>query len=885
MTRGRGGGGGRGGRGQQRGRGHRAQGQPRGGRIANLNSRNNQAIVAHLRDEEVVPAGADIVIPPELQQAVRDTTDRNKDIETKKNYRRRILQIINWFRNHPNAEMRRYYHEGVRQLTEEELSNPDLFFHNVTEDLKYDRLNVDCIMAFMAAHKQRAETGIYYSQVQLRKYDDAIKWCADQHNQLLPPTYHSAMKSFLDGYRNEHAEAKMNGLTEEHDSDPISWGLFTAMLGWCITHAKDPFLWAFTLLQWNCMARSINIGVLALHNLKMGEDNIVIEHDKTKADQGGINLTQKHVYANPKSPVHCPILALGVYFAIERSRLSESERLFHGEGKDTASARYCKNLASLFQQREEDLRAYIRIDHASPYGLRKGAATHASSGTTAPPSVAAIAARGDWTITKILDIYWRFCQTGDEYLGRLVVGMDPKDKDFAILPPHFNDLNPMSNEVIRKAMILMYGPILESYQGTAADPTSTLLLCLASVLYHSEWLLSHDSSHPFYQLPIFSDPDLLREAKALVTLESTGHVTQATGIPPYTAILNTLEELFVVVRGIAAKTENFSDDIRTAVDAAYEHKQAENSVITPQAIREILDEAFGEQQQQTRAAIDENLERISQELSQIRFRLDNLEGGRHGEGDNDDFGNNFGDEDYVMEEGGQDDLAVEPVVRNGVSIRYKVYCYGGDGDQHKFYHIPKGFQMPAESPKLLPAMQLWLVGMPMNSRREIVNGTVTTYNEPVRPFRLLKTDMLPKKFKSQFSLSNWRRIFEFIEQDPTFVFESSNPGNVQAAYDHALEYLKTRVSFAFANPKVDPRGWRISNWCKTTAYSYILAHGTQADKEKLPQATNRNRAHLQHRPRRQPEGADGDGEGDRVVGRRRRKRQRRNGGTDANASN
>jgi len=51
------------------------------------------------------------------------------------------------------------------------------------------------------------------------------------------------------------------------------------------------------------------------------------------------------------------------------------------------------------------------------HGLRKGSKTHASSATTVPPAFTSVAARGKWSMGKILDINFQFAMGGDYYLG------------------------------------------------------------------------------------------------------------------------------------------------------------------------------------------------------------------------------------------------------------------------------------------------------------------------------------------------------------------------------------------------------------------------------------------------------------------------------------
>ena len=70
-------------------------------------------------------------------------------------------------------------------------------------------------------------------------------------------------------------------------------------------------------MQWNLMARCISIDPIALHNFSLGEDNIMAEHDSTKADKEGLKSVKKHIYANPTDPTICPNTAFGVWLALK----------------------------------------------------------------------------------------------------------------------------------------------------------------------------------------------------------------------------------------------------------------------------------------------------------------------------------------------------------------------------------------------------------------------------------------------------------------------------------------------------------------------------------------------------------------------------------------
>ena len=86
-----------------------------------------------------------------------------------------------------------------------------------------------------------------------------------------------------------------------------------------------------------------------------------------------------------------------------------------------------------------------------------------------------------------LDVYWNFCALGDNFLGRLLAGLDPNKPEFSSLPPHFmTEFYPMKDSYISEAMHLMYGPILEQWSGNEeVDLTDLFLFVFALVIYHS----------------------------------------------------------------------------------------------------------------------------------------------------------------------------------------------------------------------------------------------------------------------------------------------------------------------------------------------------------------------------------------------------------------
>ena len=222
---------------------------------------------------------------------------------------------------------------------------------------------------------------------------------------------------------------------DEKGADPISFSLFRLILTWA-NERGNIFVWVWTILQWNLMARSISIDPLALHNISICKDHFVICHDSMKSDKEGEKIHNKEaVYCYPLDAISCPGVSLGIWLSLNQNTFRDnSERIFLRRGARVGSAahRYCEQLLKLMKMYWGIVQTYITT--MSAHGIRKGSATHVLCATTCPPPIASIANRGDWSMGKVLDVYWQFADVGDAYLGRCLCGLDPNLSTFSVLP-------------------------------------------------------------------------------------------------------------------------------------------------------------------------------------------------------------------------------------------------------------------------------------------------------------------------------------------------------------------------------------------------------------------------------------------------------------------
>jgi hypothetical protein len=142
------------------------------------------------------------------------------------------------------------------------------------------------------------------SFVHLRKFLlDAVKFGAEEAHQDLPEEFDREMKHFSLSCKKEVTNDKKGNL-DEQELDPISFVLYELICNkWALESKNVLVCWVWTVLQWNCMARSASIDPLGFHNFSKGVDSIVFKYDDSKTDNAGEKVSpNKNIFANPLNP-------------------------------------------------------------------------------------------------------------------------------------------------------------------------------------------------------------------------------------------------------------------------------------------------------------------------------------------------------------------------------------------------------------------------------------------------------------------------------------------------------------------------------------------------------------------------------------------------------
>jgi len=200
-----------------------------------------------------------IEINEEHNISMRETEDNFKAEKTVKDHNRRLQEMIIWVKD----EYPEYYEQGVVELSEDQKADKKRYYTS-THDFVYRNLNPTVIKAFLSKKKYKPNKfttdgkRVHYSFSHTRKYQDAILFGAHRAKVPLPDIYDSEMKNYLDSVKKEKTKAKKGGQLDETEADPITFELYRLLCKYAIEEG-DIFTWAFTVLQWSCMARSISI--------------------------------------------------------------------------------------------------------------------------------------------------------------------------------------------------------------------------------------------------------------------------------------------------------------------------------------------------------------------------------------------------------------------------------------------------------------------------------------------------------------------------------------------------------------------------------------------------------------------------------------------------
>jgi len=393
---------------------------------------------------------------------------------------------------------------------------------------------------------------------------------------LVPDALQGMLKSFFSGLRKQDARKVRDGQTLHGDcaKSPISFTAMSSLARTMMCSANVHWRWLHLvwLLSFNLLARTDNIVNLHVRRMAWSGDSLCVRWGITKTMQSGEERLNDpaHVYANPYDASICPITALGLYlvaFGTGMGGGGKPGRLFEGEPR-TIKNRATENLSSV--SNSQDVKAVLRREGREPkdigmYTLRKSGASYATTGTTAAPNFIAVKIRMTHKVltnsASVDSRYFHYSAAADQYLGRVLAGLDPMSYEFGGLPPHF----PPGREDVARAVRSVFPASLQS-SDHMTHFAPVLEMCLASMVWHSPWIQANvHSTADVLRSPLFT----LNLAKELLPFVCTGLKSpymKPRGLPPYIPFYKEFQEQKLAWAELKRIFVKETTEIRNSVD-------------------------------------------------------------------------------------------------------------------------------------------------------------------------------------------------------------------------------------------------------------------------------------------------------------------------------
>ena len=385
----------------------------------------------------------------------------------------------------------------------------------------------------------------------------------------MPEAQETKLTSFIAGFKRSVAQLKLEGYMDVREGrSPISFpgykALANAILRGCPINRSSHWLqyimpWPFHILCWNLIARSCSVGDLMLQHLRWKNDCLTIVLPKHKRDQGGDQVFDRHVYANPLQPSICPILSLAVYTFCKPFR-NPSDRMLSFDGT-RCEKQFSDLLATTVQGLSEGEKMLLgaRPEDIGTHSYRKGASTYALSVVGGPHPVT-VYIRAGWSLGTVKDRYIHSGEGNDQLAGRVLAGLPITDDGFGALPPHFAS----------PELSMDWDEIMPSYANYPESFQTCIPFLLASLVYHQDWLRSHlHQSHPLFSQRVFTSGSLERLKPSVIAGYGVDETfgMMATGIPHHILLAEKIRSVeYEMKHGVKRQIQDMNECIHSRLD-------------------------------------------------------------------------------------------------------------------------------------------------------------------------------------------------------------------------------------------------------------------------------------------------------------------------------
>ena len=386
------------------------------------------------------------------------------------------------------------------------------------------------------------------------------------YGAVMEQSFKTDLANFMRGIKRKVAKQKQDmGTKADEGKKPMSFQVYEKLCQLMMASEDDEYIFGhcFLTLEWNLMARSDNVVHSHVNHLEWRDDCLLYYMLRSKGDQDGSLSSQPwHVYANPMRSDVCPILALGKYL-LAYPQVTEGTKLF---SSSDPYQRFSKVLRKCLEDNEAVFNELgVDIDDIGTHSARKGAATHCSTGSTVSPPMASICLRAGWSMGPVKEKYIHYEKAGDQYVGRVVTGLNVNSVEFTVSPPYFNfpetndaDGRGTGTSTIEEDIKHAISSLILRGRNMSPQTFQLLTSCYASICYHYEHLDNtlHSRSR-VRQSPLYQQ--CKDEWKAIAVVDypwsAKAKTPSLTGIPPHIILLSKLQT-------ISENIETFKTDFK-----------------------------------------------------------------------------------------------------------------------------------------------------------------------------------------------------------------------------------------------------------------------------------------------------------------------------------
>ena len=428
-----------------------------------------------------------------------------------------------------------------------------------------------------------------------------------RHGVNPTPKFEKTLSTLFTGFLRSVTTEKVEGQGDvKEGKDAMSVELYRKLAWWFLMEMSLEGVWAycFLILTWCLMCRVNNTSKICMKHIQWNNDALRIYFTQQKTDQSGKQTKYpRHLYANSEEWLVCPVFALALYVLLLGAPALSDSRLFPGKNQ---FKRFGSKMKRVLKAHEKEVNALgFQLKDLGTHSIRKGASTYASS-LPGGPSAAAIAIRAGWSMGTVKDVYIRYEQGGDQFVGRVLSMLPLLSPNFAVAPPQFSSELP--RDWIDTTMSSIFSMVTEIPE-ICGKVTEMLL---ASLIRHSDVVSKWPSSHVIVQnCVLFRQADLVDTARPHVRTpvpwDKDGGEYIFTGVPPMVAVLHE-------VHGLAKQQETLVERTVEGIEAALDRRGVDIGSRTDEQTKALIRDATAEMRDELKE-VKENLSNIGSVLS------------------------------------------------------------------------------------------------------------------------------------------------------------------------------------------------------------------------------------------------------------------------------